>query len=611
MFRAHTLLPVLLILTWMGASCAGAGAEIADVPSRDGVALDAGDVCVPDCDGRACGDDGCGGTCGDCADGDECLGGACEPVLTAYPNACLGPWQPSAPDCGAVRRQGCCDDSSRVVWCERGALFCVDCAGGQKGACGWKDRPLFVGYDCGGDGADPRGLFPQDCGVACVPDCLSGVGGARECGDDGCGGRCGECDPEWLCTEAGVCEAPPGGVVQGYLEYEARQPVLDEQTGPELDPVPVVLPASGLPVTVSDVAGAVVGEAVVDADGRFRVPLSRPLAAGDSLVFAAVGPGPAGPLFAILRPESGGAVKSVDPPAWAWSHGLDGLDIGTVRLTEAQGSGAVHAFRLVSSAMEVIVDGMAGGDATQVEPLAVLWAPGVSWDCGYCFAAGVPQIPAEGVHLTDSVFLDGHPEGSSAWGAAAVLHEVGHSVLKHLSRNDSIGGSHVSGDLLIPPFAWAEGWTNFFGISTHSRFLGAPDARLWAIVFGASGTRVAFWMDFAHGQGAAKNTILPDSDAGMDQSLDERWVTRALWELWDGGDVFDSGIEDGWLLGTNAMARALVSKRVLRMDRGYAGTDLVDFIDALVCDDFDRAADLDALVRGDLGFPYDGAATCP
>jgi len=43
--------------------------------------------CVPQCDGRSCGDNGCGGVCGDCAQGESCIAGAC--VTGCVPN-CSG-----------------------------------------------------------------------------------------------------------------------------------------------------------------------------------------------------------------------------------------------------------------------------------------------------------------------------------------------------------------------------------------------------------------------------------------------------------------------------------------------------------------------------------------
>ncbi len=102
------------------------------------------------CEGRVCGDDGCGGSCGECSPGHVCTDeGACE--------ACEA-------DCTS---RECGDD-------------------GCGGSCG----------ECS------PGLACTDAGAceACEPDCTS-----RECGDDGCGGSCGTCASDETCRE-GQCE---------------------------------------------------------------------------------------------------------------------------------------------------------------------------------------------------------------------------------------------------------------------------------------------------------------------------------------------------------------------------------------------------------------------
>lgn len=108
-------------------------------------------ACVPQCDGRTCGADGCGGTCGSCRVGETCADGTCSPP---HPTAsCAG-------HCGEVTESGC---------------------------------------SCGGDCA-ARGNCCVDyvlCG--CQPTCTG-----KQCGDDGCGGICGFCASTDRCA-AGTC----------------------------------------------------------------------------------------------------------------------------------------------------------------------------------------------------------------------------------------------------------------------------------------------------------------------------------------------------------------------------------------------------------------------
>ena len=47
---------------------------VAPLDCLDGVC-----VCKPNCDGRECGGDGCGGSCGECSDGETCQDGTCAP----------------------------------------------------------------------------------------------------------------------------------------------------------------------------------------------------------------------------------------------------------------------------------------------------------------------------------------------------------------------------------------------------------------------------------------------------------------------------------------------------------------------------------------------------
>lgn len=165
------------------------------------------DLC--DCDGMCAWDaSDCGGT----GSTDE------------YPIACNGSQTPSGTDCGIYDDLGCCDDLGRVVYCQDGALYCIDCKTNLP-SCGWSADNGY--YDCGTDGLP--GTAPMTCGggSSCTPSCTGKV-----CGDDGCGGTCGSCLAGQACqnyqcvtTATGeypdVCngfEAPSGASCGSYDE---------------------------------------------------------------------------------------------------------------------------------------------------------------------------------------------------------------------------------------------------------------------------------------------------------------------------------------------------------------------------------------------------------
>ncbi len=103
-------------------------------------------ACTPSCNGKQCGDDGCGGTCGSCGAGDTCEAatGQCVPR-----NACV-------PTCHPLDN---CGDNG----------------------CGGK-----CGFCTPGDGCQDTGLGYSQCSSSCIRSCANKACG----GDDGCGGQC-------------------------------------------------------------------------------------------------------------------------------------------------------------------------------------------------------------------------------------------------------------------------------------------------------------------------------------------------------------------------------------------------------------------------------------
>ncbi|MFH1532963.1 MAG: SMP-30/gluconolactonase/LRE family protein, partial [Pseudomonadota bacterium] len=145
-----------------------------------------GQCCTPDCEGKTCGDDGCGGDCGDCPPEEICEDGAC------VPGGCNGiPWE------------GCCA-AGALQFCDQGNLVQMSCAGDPD--CGWNSGAGY--YDCGTEGGgDPDGVLPMDCMDYCVPDCAD-----KECGSDGCDGSCGACADGDACIAAACVPDPCEGI---------------------------------------------------------------------------------------------------------------------------------------------------------------------------------------------------------------------------------------------------------------------------------------------------------------------------------------------------------------------------------------------------------------
>ena len=138
--------------------------------------------CVPDCAGKQCGQDGCGGECGICEGcGEVCQEHSC--VLTCVP-AC------ESKNCGD---DGCgcpCGECPDDQPCIEGQCCVADCTAKECGDDG-----------CGGSCGSCAGGLPCQEGLCCQPDCAG-----KACGPDGCGKECGEC-PVWLvCAEGGQCQ---------------------------------------------------------------------------------------------------------------------------------------------------------------------------------------------------------------------------------------------------------------------------------------------------------------------------------------------------------------------------------------------------------------------
>ena len=181
--------------------------------------------CNPNCAGKQCGSDGCGGTCGNCPGNHTCQNGTC--VSNCQPN-CIG--KSCGPDgcggtCGSCGFGEVCVNSTCKNACDPDCAgkqcgsdgcgnMCGQCGGGQfcnvAGQCESVCQAQCVGKQCGPDGC---GGSCGNCGFGmqcngqgvCLGDCSKDCQG-KECGDDGCGGTCGECPGDYQCS-GGICLA--------------------------------------------------------------------------------------------------------------------------------------------------------------------------------------------------------------------------------------------------------------------------------------------------------------------------------------------------------------------------------------------------------------------
>jgi hypothetical protein len=122
--------------------------------------------------------------------------------------------------------EGRCDSGATQV-CIRGRLIRRDCRDGFM--CVEADDDAQCECDNATDDECPRGCSDDPDCAGCTPMCTG-----RECGDNGCGGECGECGDDELCTDEGMC-AVPTGLCSNECEYADDGECDDGGTGSAFD----------------------------------------------------------------------------------------------------------------------------------------------------------------------------------------------------------------------------------------------------------------------------------------------------------------------------------------------------------------------------------------
>jgi len=178
-----------------------------DIPSE---------ICTPDCDEKACGDDGCGGSCGGCDDGDLCNGSeTCEDgqCVEGTPPACDDGNPCTDDDCGPL--SGCastpntapCDDGNECT--DGDACAGGDCVGGAS-VCACMtgdDCPEWVAPAdlCKGKLICANDVVPYVCEVDPATVVTCDVGLDTQCTQQVCVPATGLCE-EGPANEGGPCD---------------------------------------------------------------------------------------------------------------------------------------------------------------------------------------------------------------------------------------------------------------------------------------------------------------------------------------------------------------------------------------------------------------------
>ncbi len=202
----------------------------ADCGKTESCCIDVGVCgCIPDCSGKTCGDDGCGGACGFCGDGTSCLGGSCAMTGGCETSFCNGHGTCAAADVQCTCASGyagvtCNQCASGLVGYPKCVAPCTDVA-----QCDDKDgctldicaenqvciHPVITcndGNACTDDVCDPVAGCVQTPNAAVICEDGNACTTGDICDAGTCvGGSAANCDDGNACSDD-ACEAPGGCV---------------------------------------------------------------------------------------------------------------------------------------------------------------------------------------------------------------------------------------------------------------------------------------------------------------------------------------------------------------------------------------------------------------
>ena len=161
---------------------------------EDGGVAEEDAVCVPDCAGKACGSDGCGGSCGECGPEDWCVNDECVPVGGCIPNC-------TDKECGSDGCDGICGVCDAEEICKAGGVCGLPSSGSET---------CIDTYNCIAQcGTDA--LCAEDCVGQASDEALEELGVLSAC-QEGCPAQDMSCLMDICVGELAACAYEASGV---------------------------------------------------------------------------------------------------------------------------------------------------------------------------------------------------------------------------------------------------------------------------------------------------------------------------------------------------------------------------------------------------------------
>lgn len=378
-----------------------------------------------------------------------------------------------------------------------------------------------------------------------------------------------ECPATTSCVDDPATKEPacvPGWVMSGTVTYADRPQTRTGLGAPEVKPIPHALVS-----VVSEGLGVVVGSAYADAQGRYSVsyPPSKDVAI-HLMVAAKVNPD-----LYDFKVNAKEGIHAVGGPTVTAAESLT-VDLSVTDDFPAQGFNVYATILAGLAYLEQVVPGV------KPQPLTAVFYPGNK--------GSYYQSDANNINLF------GLAQDTDGYDDTVIMHELGHFVQDTVSQSDSQGGAH-DGRPADPNLAMSEGFASYWASAARNNpyyidTWGVGGADAWAVNL--------------------ERTQYPANPNGtMSQNISEWLVAEALW------DMIDQPTPDDDTMATTSFLVLTSLRSVTRAghtDRGFAGVDLVDFLDEWFIQQGTAEC---AAMRGILSakrFPYDflaPGAPCP